>query len=645
MIQEIINFTQNIDDQFINSGLSPKEGLHVMLNTITIDDTLKIDIDNFQYEIYSKKSKTEPSEFMNRCKLLHQNAWCINTNKCFDLPKKAIHTCSPFCVAFKREHLNGGKKFKQNESKNENQIYQRFGAYFEKAFSLFENEKDTLKFEVFKLFFTQNLFSPLINKIELENTAKRESLSEELIILKEQKKDKRNTISTEIINNQITKIEEDLIVYKELQDSDYIIFYLNRPLKEYQSIYDRYLCNYIFVEKKYNCQLSKTKQIYGVSTFFNTLNVDKPFLMHQTASFDIAGRVSYKNALHLNDFLKILSNKMTPNPLPIFIYKEELQQRMIGLFKENSGHKLSYKEIVEKLINDYHEDLDNYYLLYWISTKDGIVLRDFDFVSKFEYKLETKILNLFELKERDKTSLKYYSDINNIFQFEQAIFKQLLQNKYQELDYFSDLSKDKYEKKDFTFLSYSKNRKSVYDFVYKSQRQVVDGNMFNDMVFNGILDDIKQGNRYGIKDKLNIWYSLYNFFNPKNNINMANKLESYQTFIEKLSNETSNIANASDSEFAFAAGQVIYYILSKSKSGDNGFQLLEPYLQKAKCSELKQAIANDFARYKHENFSKNFQRVAAFVLSYESTCNMKHYLPELLSGFFAKNQLFSNNSK
>jgi CRISPR-associated protein Csh1 len=186
MIQEIINFTQNIDDQFINSGLSPKEGLHVMLNTITIDDTLKIDIDNFQYEIYSKKSKTEPSEFMNRCKLLHQNAWCINTNKCFDLPKKAIHTCSPFCVAFKREHLNGGKKFKQNESKNENQIYQRFGAYFEKAFSLFENEKDTLKFEVFKLFFTQNLFSPLINKIELENTAKRESLSEELIILKEQ---------------------------------------------------------------------------------------------------------------------------------------------------------------------------------------------------------------------------------------------------------------------------------------------------------------------------------------------------------------------------------------------------------------------------------------------------------------------------
>ena len=95
------------------------------------------------------------------------------------------------------------------------------------------------------------------------------------------------------------------------------------------------------------------------------------------------------------------------------------------------------------------------------------------------------------------------------------------------LDYFSDLNKDDYEKKDLTFISYSKFRKSVYDFVYKSQRQAVDGSMFDEMVFNGIKDDIKQGNGYGVKEKLNIWYSTYNFFNSKNKINMASKLESY----------------------------------------------------------------------------------------------------------------------
>ena len=213
------------------------------------------------------------------------------------------------------------------------------------------------------------------------------------------------------------------------------------------------------------------------------------------------------------------------------------------------------------------------------------------------------------------------------------------------MDYFSDLNKDDYDKKDQTFHSYSKFRKSVYDFVYKSQRQAVDSNMFNEMVFNGIKDDIKQGNEYGVKEKLNIWYSIYNFFNPKSNINMASKLQSYQKFVDDLTNETADIANANDAEFAFAAGQVIYYILEKSKSGDNSYQLLEPYLQKSRCAELKQAIANDFARYKHESFSRNFENVAAFVLSYETQSNMKHLLPELLSGVFAQNQLFSSNPK
>jgi CRISPR-associated protein Csh1 len=168
--------------------------------------------------------------------------------------------------------------------------------------------------------------------------------------------------------------------------------------------------------------------------------------------------------------------------------------------------------------------------------------------------------------------------------------------------------------------------------------------MFNEMVFNGIKDDIKQGNEYGVKEKLNIWYSIYDYFNPKNNISMASKLEFYQKFVDELTNELTTGANASDAEFAFAAGQVIYYILEKSKSADSSYLLLEPYLQKSRCSELKQAIANDFARYKHENFSKNFDKVASFVLTYETDTNIKQLLPELLSGFFAKNQLFSNKS-
>lgn len=644
MIREIADFTAHIDEKFKNLGSIPKEGLHILLDTILIDSTVNIDTENYQYQIFSKKQKIETSDFLNQCKLLHQNAWCIDTNKCFDLPTKAIHSCSPYCIAFKREHLTGGEKFKKNESNNKSQIYDRFEAYFAKAFALFENEENAFKYEIFKLFFTQNSFSSIVNKIEEKHAIEREALHRQMDILKEASKSAKDKNEKEEIKTQISKIEQDLIFCKELDDSDYIIFYLNLPLEEYKNVHKKYLNDKLFNTDKYNTKPDKDGIIFGTSNFMNGFNSNMPFLMHQTASFDITGRISNIDAQLLNEFQNLLPNKTLPNPLPIFIYKEELQDTMIALFKD-SDFKFGYKEIIENLLHNYSKDIENYYLLYWINTKDGIVFKDFDFVSKFEYVLDAKIQNLFEIKEKDKKEGKYYPDINNVFQFENAVFKQLLQSKFLRLDYFNDLSKDDYEKKDLTFLSYSKYRKAVYDFVYKSQRQTIDGNMFDEMVFNAIKDDIKQGNGYGIKEKLNIWYSIYNFFNPKSNINMASKLQSYQKFVDDLTNETADTENSNDAEFAFAAGQVIYYILEKSKSGDNSYQLLEPYLQKSRCAELKQAIANDFARYKHEKFSKKFERTAAFVLSYETISNIKHLLPELLSGVFAKNQLFGNNPK
>jgi CRISPR-associated protein Csh1 len=426
------------------------------------------------------------------------------------------------------------------------------------------------------------------------------------------------------------------------------------PIVDYIRVHKKYLDDKLFNTDKYNSEPNEEQLIFGTSNFKNGFNSNMPFLLHQTASFDITGRISNIDAKILYDFENLLPNETLPKPLPIFIYKQEiLNEKVIGLFKE-SGYKMGYKELIENLLNDHQDDLHDYYLLFWQNTKKGIVFRDFDFVSKFEYEDEAEIINLFELKEKDSKGLKFYPKISNVFEFEFNVFKPLLQNKFFQLDYFKELDPEDFKDRkvvpnkisDNTFISFSKYRKAVYDYVYKSQRQTIDGKMFDEMVFNGIKDDIKQNNGYGVKTKLNIWYSLYEHFNSKtkNIKTMASELKSYQKFVEDLTNDAADLANSTDKQFAFAAGQVIYYILGKSKSGDNSYQLLEPYLQQSKCSEFKKAIANDFARYKHENFSKNYERAASFVLSYQTEENMKHLLPEILSGVFAKNQLFSNKT-
>lgn len=648
MISELITFTANLDEGFKNIGAKPKEGLHIMLEMKkSADEVWSLATENFRYERFSKKQKDEMSDFLGQCLALQQNAWMIDTNKCFDLPVKAIHTCSPFALGVKREHLKGGAKFIENEKKSKKQVYDRINEYFNKAFELFEDKSEKERYVIFKNIFSSGEFSRILDNIQADDEEKFIKIQHEIDNLKGQQKISEYTAEKESLKDKISDAEQRLLSVKPLEDSDYIIIYLNLPVEKYQEVHKKYLNEKLFNTDKYNTAENDQGLIFGTNNFMNGFNGNMPFLMHQTATFDITGRISHIDAKLLNDLKNLLPNKILPNPLPIFIFKDELQKKVISIFKQ-SDFKIGFREIIEKLASEDNEDIANYYLLFWQNSMDGIVFKDFDYVAKFQYEMKPALLvkNLFNLRETKEKGggEKHYPIIKTIFDFEQQVFKPLIQNKFYRIDYFGDLSKEEYAKLDRTFTSFSKYRKAVYDFVYKSQRSAIDGHAFDEMAFHSILDDVKNQNDYGVKEKLNIWYSLHEFFNPKHKTDMVNKLTEYQDFVTALTDGV-DVTEITDEKFAFAAGQVIDYILSKSKSADNSYNLLEPYLQQSKCSEFQKAIANDFGRYKHENFSGNFEKVAAFVLSYQTSANLKHLLPQILSGVFAKNQLFSSNNQ
>lgn len=658
MIKELVNFTKNLDEDFKNLGVSPKEGLHIILAIRnSVNASMEIDTEKYQYALYSKKMVGE-SELLVRCKFLSQNAWCIDTNKCFDLPTKAIHSCSPFLVAFKREHLKGGEKYKINDQKKKKQIDERFVDYFTKAEALILSEESKNENQVFQHFFKSGNFNALLNEILEKNSAENQSLSRIKVDLEQLAKNSKDKTEKEALKNKIKDIDNQLLGVKELDDNDYILFYLDKPLEEYISVHKKYLADKLFNTAKYNTSPNKEGLIFGTSNFMNGYNSSMPFLTHQTASFDITGRISDIEAKLLYDFEQILPRKTLPNPLPIFIYqdefiKDEKKETYVSLFRK-SGFKKGYREMLDELWQNNADNFENYYLLNWQNSKDGLVFQDFDFVSKFEYQLEAQIYNLFEIQEKGGKSLVHYPKINNVFEFEQFVFVRLIGTRFNKIEYFKDLDSEDYKDRkktpnlywDGTFQAYSKYRKSVYDFVYKSKRQGVDEHIFSDMVFSHIKDDLKQNNGYSIKEKLNIWFSLYEHFKQKYNKNdatMASKLKHYQEFVTKLSMSEADTDTATDADFAFAAGQVIDFLLGKSKSDDKSYQLLEPYLQQARCQEFKRAIANDIARYKHAiNESEwRFKAVCNFVLTYETTANMKELMPEILAGIFSKCQFFN----
>lgn len=646
MLTELIHFSNSLSDEFKSIGLVPKEGLHTMLDVLE-NGQINTQADSINYEYYSKKSKEELSSFLDRCKVVQENAWCVNTNKCFDLPMKAMHTCSPFVMAFKREHLEGGAKHKANIEKDKPQIHERFEAYFQKAENLLpdEDERKSEIFQSFRSFIILGGWEVVLNDIIVQRDVKYRLKSEKLESLTEELKSASKDKKV-ILKEQIVEAKQALLKIQPLSDGDYILFYLNLPLEDYKTTHKVYLDDKLFNTDKYNTEPNDEGVIYGTNDFQNGFNAKMPFLMHQSASFDISGRISNLDAKALYELGKVLPRKSLPNPLPIFIYQDELfDNKRIALYKDG---KIAYRELFATFYEDYEKQFQNYYLLNWSNTKDGIVFNDYDFVPKFSYKLNgqtgIEILNLFGIIDGETKQKKQNLRLYTVFDLEDRVLKYLIQNKYHRVDYFSDFKKEEYDNKDSTYLSYTKYRKAVYDYVYKCNRQSVGGSQFDEMVFNAIKDDIKNSNSYGVKDKLNIWYSLHNFFHQSNElITMASRLKDYQTFVSDTIEKKADPSMATDEMFAFSAGQVVYYLLDKSRSDDTSFRLLEPYLQKTNCDALKQAITNDFARYKHENFSNNFKEVSAFVLSYHTDANLKTLQPEFLSGVFSNNQLFSKS--
>jgi CRISPR-associated protein Csh1 len=130
-----------------------------------------------------------------------------------------------------------------------------------------------------------------------------------------------------------------------LKDTEYVIFYLDEPVASYRKANERYLVDKLFNTNEYNSTIEE--EVFGTSDFFNGFNSKKPYLTHQSATFDIPGRISSKEARALYEFGDIIGRGILPRPLPLFLYKDELKQEAIALFKKEaeSNNRISFQKL------------------------------------------------------------------------------------------------------------------------------------------------------------------------------------------------------------------------------------------------------------------------------------------------------------
>lgn len=599
MIKELVQFVSVIPESARKLAIEPKIGLHILIRFDEAGNGRILESERF----LGKKHGTT-SQFLKDCAARQDAAWMIDTNKCFDLPAKGIHSASPYCMAFKREKADA---------------VTRLDAYFEKCFS---------------------------DKLGLDDSEKQRALQFKAFLKRE-----------------MTNMLEADPNYAELGEGDYIIFYRDEPIQKYRLFQSAYLSEGLFNTPDYNIEVEG--EVLGTSNFLNGFNNKKPFLTHQTASFDITSRISASEAKALSEFQTLAGKGLLPNPIPIFIDRSDLTLEAIELFHRSEDKHISHREIIYELWKR-EKDLGNYYLLYFSSSARAIQIKDFDYVSRFRYHLSEEkdednlpipwlIENVTELRGSEK-ALKPTIRMTSVFDFERIVIRELFNNALVKVDekkqpvtmrYFDELDAKYYRAALYTLML--KYRRPIYDFIYKSMRNQIGGKQFEDICITSILDDIsnREANRdYAIKTKLNIYFSLHRYFD-KTKIQhiMPSKIETYKTEIARVVEETDSHFT-SDDAYAFGAGQLIYFLFAQSEAGERTHAVLEPFLQKTNHSHFNDTIAVVMLKYKHAirfNY-KRFNKLAGEVLAYEPSTALQQLRASFLAGYFCPNILFTKKT-
>lgn len=619
MIREIINFTKDIIEDcpdIMQRNLKPNGGLYIFVD---IDEAGNWVNENGVYGqdyLYLKTNDSESSIPISEITALEEEVKRVGTsmNKVLDKSSQ-IFSCSPYAVVFKKKSLTNEKIPGIKGEK----ICKLLPFYFENARKLcpLEEQQRIVSFE--------SICSIILKG--LEN------------FIREQADEKK------------------IVLIDQLKDDEYISIYLRSvSLNDYKKAHDCYLKDKLYNKGEFNKTVNGI--LYGVSGFLNGLNDKKLFLVHRTACMDegLCGRISFEEALLLDKFQSLILRKVLPNPLPIAVNQRE-NKLFLNLFHENET-PLSYRELIKSLFEQHEiKELSDFYLLNYSKAKD-IVINDIDFVPMFRYYFDKPLLienvmlagykrdEIFE-EERD-ISLK------DIFSFEYVVVREIFNNclvmikkdgSYKSL-YFGevDLSKRSDNGKFLIYQLIMKYRYAFYEYIYKSKQNAINVLMFDEMMFTSILASIKNEevkSRFSfnnvIKRKLNIWFSLYNLFN-----NNDKKKEVMASNVTDLMSKMRLVAKGeavleTPEEFAFAAGQLVSYLMDQSVASDKTYSMLEPYLQKTKSKHLQDAIAHVFSQYKHavSIYGKAFKALASNVLTYDEDVDMKPLLKYFLAGCFS----------
>ncbi|WP_457563820.1 hypothetical protein, partial [Caminibacter pacificus] len=336
--------------------------------------------------------------------------------------------------------------------------------------------------------------------------------------------------------------DEIVSVIEENEIKNYIKIFFDEPLEKYEKESEMY-----YVLKIYN-KIDTIREIkgkiYGLSDFNMGLNQKKPYLEHKTRGFSLPFMVEKDKIFEVKKLFDYLKNLKEP-----LKYEPTATAPGIYLHKHNEND--------QAVIDDF----------------DILVFVEENLPKKFEYK------NYIGL-----TSDGRALENREITTFE-GIYK-LIDEVFYNGNLSNNLYGDVYSKLPHDFQNLIYLTRDLAKNILKRDIDSLFGYLRFGMDF--IIYNIRQNRLFKAGEILNLILSIKAY--KGENVDIKGTLA-------KIEEKVKNLEELNSNEWHILSGQVVKYLLDKSKKSDKKADMIEPFLRAGKTKKLKDEIEALYFKY------------------------------------------------
>lgn len=405
----------------------------------------------------------------------------------------------------------------------------------------------------------------------------------------------------------------------DISGKDYLKIFFEYPIEDYTKEGTRYLIPNIYNNNDFNINIGE--EILGLPNDNMGLNAKKPYLENKTRKITVPYLANNADVLLQKKFFDYLMNFAVVGKVNVYIDNTNNEIRAY----ENG-------ELPDKNFNGI-----------FLRLKKGkeVEIHDYDIITRYKPNLTKKFefKNILKIEQSSKNVSVQKYDKSRKIEYIQQIINEVFFSKFLTTNYFTesgDLSINDGNLKNNLLLA----REVLFNWIYKGADNGV-FSVLNKVSLSLVKGSIENGYIPKASHQFNLRWSLINYF--KGGKDMADIIHDIKDSLRVKINSKITDKLDNDEEYYFAVGQLINYLLSKSKGKKKPHSLANPFINGKNNSEIKEKLRKLYGKYSYDldMNGKRFNNLYAIIIGYSPEGKVNQDL--IVGGYLSNNLIYESN--